>query len=118
MQIVGFIASDNKNKKCKEINVDVNKVLLQGAIVGVTMYKGLDGGIVYASTVTEGVQPIITVLKDLAEPVSYGFMIKGFMQYMSGKEHEGLKVIKCAVGGYVGVQWIPMIFKVIKSVTF
>lgn len=68
--------------------------------------------------ISESVQPIIQVLKDLAEPIAYGFMIKGFMQIIAGDEHEGMKTIKYSIGGYVGIQWIPSIFNLIKGITF
>lgn len=119
MQIVGFIVKENK--KVKEISItsqDIEKAVVQTSLMGIAVYEGLDTGAVQASTVTESVQPIINVLKDLADPVAYGFMIKGFMKVMAGEEHEGLKIIKGAVGGYVGIQWIPMIFSLIKGIKF
>ena len=119
MQIVGFIVKENK--KVKGINItsqDIEKVIVQTSLMSIVICEGLDGGAVQASSVTESVQPIINVLKDLAEPVSYGFMIKGFMKIMAGEEHEGMKIIKGAIGGYVGIQWIPMIFSLIKNIKF
>lgn len=62
------------------------------------------------------VQPLIDILVDLAEPVSYGFMVKGFLQWMAGKENEGKKTIKASSAGYLGVQFIPQIFKIIKTI--
>ena len=34
---------------------------------------------------------------------------------MAGNEHEGKKTIKYAIGGYIGIQFIPQIFSLIKS---
>jgi hypothetical protein len=59
---------------------------------------------------------LINVIKDLAEPVAYGFMIKGFMKIMTGDDHEGWKTIKYSIGGYIGIQWIPSIFNLLKSI--
>ena len=42
-------------------------------------------------------------------------MVKGFLSMMAGNEHEGKKTIKYAIGGYVGIQFIPQIFKLIKD---
>jgi hypothetical protein len=69
-------------------------------------------------SISKGLQPLIDVLKDLAEPVSYGFMIKGFMKVMSGDEHEGMKIVKYSAGGFIGIQWIPYIFSIIKGIRF
>lgn len=73
---------------------------------------------VYAGPISSALQPLINVLQDLAEPVSYGFMVKGFLQIMSGDEHAGQKTIKSAIGGYLGIQFIPRIFAIIRSVKF
>lgn len=61
-------------------------------------------------------QPIITALQDLAEPVAYAFMIYGGLKYISGKSSEGQKILKQAIGGYVLIQWIPWIFSIIKGI--
>lgn len=115
MKIIGFYARKNKSK-VKEIQIDVNKVAMKMALT-LIMVNGTST-IAYAGSISQGVQPIIDILKDLAEPVAYGFMIKGFMKIMAGDENEGFKTIKYSVGGYLGIQWIPMIFNTIKSIKF
>lgn len=119
MQIVGFIYKEDK--KVKDINItkqDIEKAIIQSSLVGITVYNGLDSGAAHAGSVTQSLQPLVDILKDLAEPVSYGFMIKGFMKIMAGEEHEGMKTIKGAIGGYIGIQWIPYIFNIIKNIKF
>lgn len=116
MQIIGFYYNENKKNKVKEIEIDVDKILMQTTLT-LIMANGMST-VAYAASISESVQPIINILKDLAEPVAYGFMIKGFLSIMAGNEHEGKKTIKYAIGGYLGIQWIPMIFGVIKSIKF
>lgn len=119
MKVIGFYcpkAKDNKAVKVKEIQIDVDKVIMQ-ATVTLILANGMTT-VAYAGTIAQSVQPIIDVLKDLAEPVAYGFMIKGFLSMMAGNENDGKKTIKYAVGGYLGIQWIPMIFNVIKGIKF
>lgn len=79
--------------------------------------------VAHASTTTiatpdigNAVAPIIQTLQDLAEPFSYGFAIKGVLQKMSGKENEGTKTLKNALGGYVVVQFLPEIYKLLRLV--
>ena len=119
MQIIGFYcnkAKENKKAKVKEIQIDVDKVLMQAAVT-LILCNGMTT-VAWAGPIGSSVQPIIDVLKDLAEPVAYGFMIKGFLSMMAGNEHEGKKTIKYALGGYVGIQFIPQIFKILKGITF
>ncbi|MCM0648609.1 hypothetical protein NBE98_09510 [Clostridium swellfunianum] len=117
MKIYGFyVRKDSKKHRVKEISIDVNKALMTASVT-VMMLNGMSYT-AYAGSITSSVQPIIDVLKDLAEPIAYGFMIKGFMKIMAGDEHEGMKTIKYSVGGYVGIQWIPAIFRLIKGITF
>jgi predicted RNA-binding protein len=66
--------------------------------------------------IKQAMKPLITALQDLAEPVSYAFMIYGGIKYMSGHSSEGQQTIKNAIGGYVLIQWIPWIFEIIKSI--
>ena len=84
------------------------------AAVTLIMVNGMTT-VAWAGPIANGVQPLLDVLKDLAEPFSYAFMVKGFLSMMAGNEHEGKKTIKYAIGGYVGIQFIPQIFSLIKS---
>ena len=107
MQIVGFYcfkAKENKSAKVKEIQIDVDKTVMQAAVT-LIMVNGMTT-VAWAGPIANGVQPLLDVLKDLAEPFSYAFM---------GNEHEGKKTIKYAIGGYIGIQFIPQIFSLIKS---
>ena len=116
MQVVGFYCSkskENKPSKVKEIQIDVDKVTMQAAIT-LIMVNGMTT-VAWAGPIASGMQPLLDVLKDLAEPFSYAFMVKGFLSMMAGNEHEGKKTIKYAIGGYVGIQFIPQIFDLIKS---
>lgn len=116
MEITGFYVS--KKGEVKNMDIDVNKTLVKAGVIGLVFMEGINGGTIYAKTISEGLQPLVDVLKDLAEPISYGFMVKGFLKIMAGEEHEGIKTIKEAIGGFIGIQWIPQIFKIIKGIGF
>lgn len=112
MEINAFYVT--KKGKTKEINVNVEKAL---ATMGIYAVIGTKLVIVSeAGTIAQSFKPLLTTLQDLAEPISYGFMIKGFMQVMAGNEHKGYKTIKNAAGGFVGVHTIPWIFGIIKGI--
>lgn len=116
MQVVGFRV--DRRGKVKDYTTSFKEI--EKKIIKMSVYLVLfnaTGQVVYAGTITQGVQPIIDVLKDLAEPVAYAFMVKGFLKLMSGAETEGLKTIKYAVGGYIGIQWIPEVFKIIRGLS-
>ena len=114
IRAVGFRVNRNK---AKEINITMDKTTTIQILVTVVFMNGAVSQ-VYAGTISHGLQPLINVLKDLAEPVAYGFMIKGFLEIISGKEHEGKKTLKYAAAGYVGIQWIPAIFSIIRGISF
>jgi hypothetical protein len=116
MQIIGFYcpkSKKDKKVKVKEIQIDVDKVVMQAAIT-LILCNGMTT-VAWAGSIAEGVQPLVEVIKDLAEPTAYGFMVKGFLSIMAGNEHEGKKTIKYALGGYVGIQLIPKFFNIIKG---
>jgi len=119
MQVVGFYVKKDRGiykNRVKEIQIDVDKVVMKTCVT-LIMWNGMTQ-VVYAGPISNAVQPIVNVLKDLAEPVAYGFMIKGFLQLMSGNESGGTKTIKWAIGGFIGIQWIPNILKIIKDIKF
>lgn len=71
-----------------------------------------------AVDVKTGVQPLINVIVDLAEPISYAGMVKGALQMSLGNEHEGKKAIASAFKGYLVVKVAPMIFDLIDGISF
>lgn len=106
---------------CRELIPSISREqenkLIRLGITGIFIYSTMKATNLYAfDDISKSVQPLIDILIDLAEPVSYGFMVKGFLEWMSGKEHEGKKTIKASAGGYLGIQFIPQIFKIIKSI--
>lgn len=107
------IITSNKECKLKEYRVD-NKTLVDFG-VGIAIITIMQDK-VYANPINDALKPLINVLQDLAEPVSYGFMVKGFLQIMAGDDHAGQKTIKSAIGGFLGIQFIPKIFAIIRGV--
>jgi hypothetical protein len=103
-----------KNGKLSDLESVKRRFLEIGIPVTFILASSTD---VYAATnVKQAMKPIITTLQDLAEPITYAFMIFGGLKYASGHSAEGGKIIKNAIGGYVLIQWIPWIFSIIKQV--
>lgn len=90
-------------------------VFLKIAVVnGATL---IIGGPVYAGTsIAAGLQPIVDMIADCAEPICYGYFIKGFLKMAQSKEEEGKKVIKNAATGFLGVKFIPQIMKWLRGI--
>lgn len=111
-----------KNGKCVDLTPSMNKIIsdekfIKLGITAIAIYQLANGNICYAyNGISEAVQPLVDILVDAAEPVSYGFMAKGCFQWMSGQEHEGKKSIKSSIVGFLGIQFIPQIFKIIRTI--
>lgn len=101
----------SKNGEVKEFNITDRKIINVG-IAAILILPDM----VYANPISSALNPLIVVLQDLAEPVSYGFMVKGFLQIMAGDDHAGQKTIKSAIGGFLGIQFIPKIFSIIRGI--
>ncbi|MFT9495875.1 hypothetical protein [Anaerosolibacter sp.] len=112
MEIYGFYA---RKKKVHEIKVDLDKAIMNTS-VAVIMAHNLTGSAFAEGIITGAWAPLKATLQELAEPVSYGFCIKGFMQVMSGNSHEGKQTIKWALGGLAGIYAIPTLTSTAKSV--
>lgn len=107
------VITSNKDYELKEYMVDRKALTDFGvgvAIITIMQDKA------YANPINDALKPLINVLQDLAEPVSYGFMVKGFLQIMAGDDHAGQKTIKSAIGGFLGIQFIPKIFAIIRNI--
>lgn len=105
---------DNKSFYKEITGEDIIKTTLPIAIMTTSI---LNGNIAFAvDKPSAAFKPIIETLQDLAEPVSYGFMIKGFLQVVAGEGEKGKKTIKDAIAGYIGIQWMPWIFGLVKSI--
>lgn len=110
------------HNKCIDLTPDLKDVisderLIKLGITAICIYQVSNGNFTYAyDGISSAVQPLINVLIDAAEPVSYGFMVKGFLQWMSGAENDGKKAIKSSLAGFLGIQFIPQIFKIIRTI--
>lgn len=81
--------------------------------IRVAVFSGISvivGGPIYAAgtnPIMEGLQPLINLIANLSEPVTYGYMTKGFLKYTQGKEEEAKNILKYAVIGFIGVKAVP-----------
>lgn len=113
-----YINSD----KCLDLtpnlkNVITDEKLIKWGITLIVIYKATSGNVLYAyDGISTAVKPIVDVVVDAAEPISYGFMAKGFIQWMSGSEHEAKKTIKSSIVGFLGIQFMPQIYKIIRTI--
>lgn len=102
-------------RKNELIEVDPKKMVKFG-IFTMALTNGMPTLAAY--DVKTGVQPLVDVIVDLAEPVSYAGMVKGALQMAIGNEHEGKKAIGNAFKGYLVVKMAPMIFDMIDGIGF
>ena len=112
-----------KGDKCKDLTPSIKLTheqeikLIRLGITAICIYKTCGVHYLYAyDGISVAVQPLVDDLVELEEPVSYGFMVKGFLEMMAGKDHEGKKTLKSSITGFLGIQFIPQIFKIIKAI--
>lgn len=118
MFILRFKVKDDKVKYSEISGLDIARFTLPPALA-VTM--SLRASTAYAaaaaiSDVGKAFQPIINTIKELADPIAYGFVIKGFIEIIAGKAEAGKKTISGAIAGYIGVQWLPWLFGLVKNI--
>lgn len=83
-----------------------------------TGISAVGGGQIFAASgnpIMDGLQPVIKLIGNFAEPVAYGYMVKGFLNITQGKEEEGMKVIKNSIKGYLGAKFVPQIMGFISD---
>lgn len=67
------------------------------------------------NTIMEGLTPIIRLITDVAEPVTYGYMVKGFLKFTQGQEEIAKKTLTNAGIGFVGVKFVPQIMEFLRG---
>ncbi len=79
--------------------------------------------IAYADTLTDVsdklkviVNPIIELIAGLGYPITYGMLLTGFIMVIMGKKSKGLEIIKWACIGYIGLQFVPFILKILEMI--
>ena len=131
MNITGFYVTKKQNViEEKHITMAIQELTKVGVsavvitqITPILMTTVGNPIIAHASTTT-GLEPavdkvltladeVIDALQKVAKPVSYGFCMKGVLEKISGKEHEGSKHMKEAVKGYITVQLLPVLFDIV-----
>jgi hypothetical protein len=67
-------------------------------------------------TIKMKAQPIIDLMKEAAEPISYACFIWGFVKYMLGHKADAKETWKGATYGLVGIKLLPWFFDILNSV--
>ncbi len=67
-------------------------------------------------TIKAKAQPIIDLMKEAAEPISYACFIWGFVKYMLGHKADAKETWKGATYGLVGIKLLPWFFDILNSV--
>lgn len=60
--------------------------------------------------------PIIELLAGLGFPLTYAMLIVGGLMVITGKKSKGLEVIKWAVIGYIGLQFVPFFLSLLAEI--
>lgn len=92
----------------------VNGSIKVAVFSGIT---GLTGGNVFAATsISQGLQPIVDLVADLAQPICYTYFLKGFLRIGQGRDEEGKKILKDAGMGFLGCRFVPDIMRFLNEV--
>jgi hypothetical protein len=114
MLITSLRVKNNKAAYKEVTGAEIIEKTLPPALALTMTLKALT---VYAAgDVGKAFQPIIDTIKQLADPIAYGFVIKGFIEIIAGKAEAGKKTISGAIAGYIGVQWLPWLFGLVKGI--
>jgi len=69
-----------------------------------------------AFSVDRAFDPLIQLIRDIANPICYVMFIIGFIYVMVGRANEGFKRMQYAAFGYIGLQLAPGLMSIVKSV--
>ncbi len=113
----------------KVVNV-ANKVVDRAIIAGVVTALVSNSNVVFATEVANvaaetakdtnsimtGLAPLIKLIGDIAEPVTYGYMVKGFLKFTQGREEEAKKTLINAGTGFLGCKFTPQVIDFLGNI--
>lgn len=131
----GRIHYISKSDYDKAVNV-VNKVVDKAMLAAVVTVVAGNSNVVWAAEATKAVEaakvaaeaskdsnsimvglaPLIKLIGDIAEPVTYGYMVKGFLKFTQGKEEEAKKTLVNAGTGFLGCKFTPQVIKFLGDI--
>lgn len=123
---IHYISKSDFDKAINVADKLIDKAVL-AAIIGVTFSHGniayaaeVAGAAAEAATensIMAGLAPLIKMIGDIAEPVTYGYMVKGFLKFTQGKEEEAKKTLVNAGTGFLGCKFTPQVIKFLGGLT-
>lgn len=66
--------------------------------------------------IIEAFDPIVHLLQGMAYPVTLVMISIGFLLLSMGNKHTAIKTVKWAVVGFLGMQFVPVIMKLLMEV--
>ena len=123
---IHYISKNDYNRLINITNKLIDKVMLTGVIT----IASSNSNLVFASEVAKvavetakdsnsimiGLAPLIKLIGDLAEPVTYGYMVKGFLKFTQGREEEAKKTLVNAGTGFLGCKFTPQVINFLSSI--
>ena len=123
---IHYIAKADFDKVVNIANKVVDKVMIASVVTVVTSNSNLVFATEVANVVAEatkdtnsimtGLAPLIKLIGDIAEPVTYGYMVKGFLKFTQGKEEEAKKTLINAGTGFLGCKFTPQVIDFLSDI--
>jgi len=66
--------------------------------------------------IRQSLNPVIGLLADLGYPFTYTMLIVAGIMIITGKKSKGLEIMKWAVIGYIGLQFVPFALGLLEQI--
>lgn len=123
---IHYISKASYDKAIDTANKVIDKAIVAGVVTVVAsnapMVFASDMAKVVATTAKDGnsimvgLAPLIKLIGDIAEPVTYGYMVKGFLKFTQGREEEAKKTLVNAGTGFLGCKFTPQIISFLGNI--
>ena len=110
-KFMNFLETDNHAKYLYSIVTGVAITTCNYTIAYAT--SDLNGA---AEKLRTSLNPIVELMASLGFPLTYAMLIVGGLMIITGKKSKGLEVIKWAVIGYIGLQFVPFFLGLLAEI--
>jgi len=111
------LTSGNLKRKSRELIQGAPKAgAILALVVSTQLLVGDPAWAYQRGEIAVKAQPIIDVIRDVAEPIAYGCYLWALIRYLMGQRGESVQMMKSTTWGFIGIQMLPWFFSIIKSI--
>lgn len=111
---------ENYEEFCEVVNKQNNRNKIFKGLIATNLICGGAKNIFASSSVSQKIikcfDPLLDIISGIGYPVTNATLIVGCLMIITGRKKQGLEWIKWACVGYLGIQFMPFVLRILDMV--